>query len=98
MMNQINNMIMDQECDGLTVKHLTQNDRFEILSISLEEGTDFPEHSSPRQAILVMLEGMIDFKIEDHIFRLKAQQSISFHPDVKHSVRALESAKFLIVR
>ncbi|MCA6074390.1 cupin domain-containing protein [Fulvivirga sedimenti] len=98
MMNNVNNLITDQIIDGLNIQHLIKTDRFEILSISLEKGSDFPEHVSPVQATLVVIQGLIDFKIEDRVFRLMPQQSISFHPNVKHSVRALENAKFLIVR
>ena len=59
-----------------------KNDAFEILSISLEKGAVLPEHTSPRDAFLVVLEGALDFNIDGRVFSL---ESISPYPGTQRT-------------
>ena len=97
-MYQVKNTIASQHFDKLQVQKLAKTAVLEILSISLEKGAIFPEHSSPTDAQLVMLEGDIIFHINEESFHLKKQQHFSFPKEKKHWVKANEDTKFLIVR
>ncbi|MDB4293275.1 cupin domain-containing protein [Maribacter sp.] len=97
-MYTINNTIASQPYSKLQVQKLAKNERLEILSISLEKDAIFPEHTSPTEAQLVVLEGAIDFHINGENFALKRQQHFSFPKEVKHWVKAIENSKFLIIR
>ncbi len=87
-----------QPFDTLQIKELAKNEAFQILSISLEKGAIFPEHTSPSDAYLILLEGEINFTMKDSSFHLTAQQSLHFSKKTEHSVKALQNSKFLIVR
>ena len=97
-MYKIDNTIKNQEYNKLQVKKLTKTDVLEILSISLEKEAIFPEHTSPTDAQLIVLEGDIFFHINEETFHLKAQQHFSFPKETAHWVKANENSKFLIVR
>ncbi len=97
-MYNVNNTISSQPFDKLQVQKIVKTDVLEILSISLEKNAVFPEHVSPTDAQLIVLEGDIVFHINDRPFRLKAQQHFSFPKEVLHWVKAKENSKFLIVR
>lgn len=97
-MYTIDHTIMAQAFDKLQVQKLVQSDRFEILTISLEEGSIFPEHTSPTNAQLIVLQGDILFHINGEAFRLKTQERFSFPKEVPHWVKANENSKFLIIR
>ena len=97
-MIDIDNTIAQQPFNGLQIEKLVKNESMEILSISLARDAIFPKHTSPKDAHLVVLEGCIDFHIENQIVNLKAQQHFSFSKEVEHWVRALSDAKFLIIR
>lgn len=97
-MIDIDNTIAQQPFNGLQIEKLVKNESMEILSISLAGDAIFPKHTSPKDAHLVVLEGCIDFHIENQIVNLKAQQHFSFSKEVEHWVRALSDAKFLIIR
>ncbi len=94
----INNSIKSQPFDNLKVQKLAKTESFEILSISLEKDTIFPEHTSLTDAQLIVLEGDITFNIKGEAFRLERQQHFSFPKEEKHWVEAHENSKFLIIR
>ena len=75
-----------------------KNDAFEILSISLEKGAVLPEHTSPRDTFLVVLEGALDFNIDGRVFSLESLEDFSFPRNVAHWVEAREDSRFLIIR
>ncbi len=97
-MIDIDNTIEQQPFDGLQVEQLVKNDTLEILSISLAKNSIFPKHTSPKDAHLIVLEGSIDFYIENQSVNLRAQQHFSFSKEVEHWVSAKKDAKFLIIR
>jgi len=97
-MYKIDDTIEFQSFDKLQVQKLTKTDTLEILSISLEKDVIFPEHTSPTDAQLVVLEGDIVFHIKEESFRLKKHQHFGFPKEEKHWVKANENSKFLIVR
>jgi quercetin dioxygenase-like cupin family protein len=91
-------VVKDQSFDALQIQKLLRNERFEILSISLEAGALFPKHTSPREAILVLLEGRIEFYIDEVHYELQPQETLQFAADTEHWVKALKNSKFLIIR
>ena len=97
-MYQIDNSIRDQPVHHLQVRKFLQEPGFEILSISLEAGATFPEHTSPRDALLLVLQGSIELYINDSVHALGALQSIRFEKEVPHHVVAQSDARFLIIR
>ncbi|WP_262420299.1 cupin domain-containing protein [Flagellimonas meishanensis] len=97
-MYRIDSTILDLPFTGLTIKKSPTTSGIEILCISLEKGAAFPEHSSPKDARLIVVQGNIEFNIANQTFQLSAQQSLSFPKEEIHSVKANEDSKFLIIR
>lgn len=97
-MYTVKNTIASQPFDELQVQKLVKTDVLEILSISLEKDAVFPEHTSPTDAHLIVIEGDILFHINGEPFHLTKQQHFDFPKEIKHWVQANESSKFLIIR
>ncbi len=97
-MYQVNTTIKSQVFDKLQIQKLVKNDALEILSISLEKGAIFPEHTSPTDATLVVLEGAIVFHINGEDYSIKKLEHFSFPKEEKHWVEAFKDSKFLIIR
>ncbi|MFD0796401.1 hypothetical protein ACFQZJ_02935 [Maribacter chungangensis] len=97
-MYHVKNTIKSQGFDALQIQKLVKNDALEILSISLEKGAIFPEHTSPTDANLIMLEGAIVFHINGEDYSMEAMEHLSFAKEEKHWVEAFKDSKFLIVR
>jgi len=97
-MYEVNNAVRNSTFDGLTVKVISKTETCETLLITLEKDALFPEHTSPRDALLVMLEGAIVFNISGQEFLIEEYQSFTFPAHEKHHVLAKEDTKFLIIR
>ncbi len=96
-MLKINNSINAQGFKKLLVLKLNSGPA-ETLLITLEKDAILPEHSSPRDAHLIVLEGEIQFHINSEEFRLKKHQDFKFPKDAPHWVKAGENSKFLVIR
>lgn len=96
-MYQINNTINDKDFNKLQVAKLNDGPA-ETLLIILEKDAIFPEHTSPRDAHLIVLEGEIQFHINSEKYRLKKHQDFKFPKETPHWVEAIENSKFLIIR
>jgi len=97
-MYQVNNLINDQEYKELQIRKLKQQSNLEILSISLEKGSKFPEHTSPEDAELILLEGEIIFHINNEAYSLTPYQSFAFPKKTPHWVMAVKNSKFVLIR
>jgi len=97
-MYKIENTIGTAPFKGLNIKKLESNDTCDTFLITLEKGSTFPDHTSPRDALLVVLEGIILFTISSENYTLQKNQSINFSAGEKHKVVAIKNAEFLIIR
>ena len=97
-MYEVNNAIALQVYEGLKVQKIASSSETEILSISLEKDAIFPEHTSPRDAHLIVLEGEIVFYINGKEYLLFGQHHFQFEKEIAHWVKANENSKFLIIR
>jgi quercetin dioxygenase-like cupin family protein len=89
---------LDSPFKGLNVEKIFKSDSTETLLISLEKGTLFPTHTSPKNAILVVLEGDIDFHCNKQTINLIKHQTYTFDKELEHKVTANANSKFLIIR
>ncbi|MBT8209943.1 MAG: cupin domain-containing protein [Eudoraea sp.] len=97
-MYKIGQQIKIQPINGIQVRKLLKDKDLEILSITLEKGTVLPEHSSPKEATLIVLEGALDFHIQGKTYFLEHLEDFSFPKELPHWVEARENSRFLIIR
>ena len=97
-MYEISDIIKTQQYDKLKASKLVKTDALEIISISLEKDAVFPEHTSPTDAQLVVLEGDIVFYINEEKYKLTKHQHFNFPKEISHWVTANENSRFLIIR
>ncbi len=96
-MYHINNTINNQIFNKLQISKLNDGPA-ETLLIVLEKGVTFPEHTAPRDAQIIVLEGEIDFYINSEVFNIKTHQDFKFPKGEPHWVKAMENSKFLVIR
>ena len=97
-MFEVGELIRTQPISGLQIRKPLKNETLEVLSITIEKGAVFPEHTSPRDAFLLVLKGSIDFHIQGSKYSLNQLEDFSFPGDLPHRVEALEDSRFLIIR
>jgi len=92
------NLITENKVKGLQVSKIFESETTETLLITLEKGKIFPTHTSPKDAFLVVIEGFINFHIENKMIELERHEIYTFKKDVEHYVTANKNSKFLIIR
>jgi quercetin dioxygenase-like cupin family protein len=97
-MYEVSNQIADQKYEKLQVQIVVETPTFDILSISLEKDAVFPNHSSPTDAQLIVLDGDIIFHIDGEPYHLTKHQRFDFPKQTEHWVKATTNSKFLIIR
>lgn len=97
-MYETGQQIKTQPINGLQMRKPIKNEALEILSITLEKGAVLPEHTSPRDTILVVLEGILNFHICGKTYSLEKFEDFNFPKEVVHRVAALENSRFLVIR
>ena len=90
--------ISDIGFNKLQVLKLSSEENCETLLVSLEKGHAFPEHTSPRDALLVLLEGEIVFSIQNEEYQIQVHQTFKCPALTPHKVYSRENSKFLIIR
>jgi quercetin dioxygenase-like cupin family protein len=92
------NLIIENKVNGLQVSKIFESETTETLLITLEKGKTFPTHTSPKDAFLVVIEGFINFHIENKMIELERHEIYTFKKDIEHYVTANKNSKFLIIR
>jgi len=83
-----------QEYHNMQIKKIVKSSSLEILSITLEKEALFPDHTSPRDVELIVLEGSIEFHINGVTYNLTRQQHFNFPKGTKHRFLALKIPNF----
>ena len=97
-MYEIGNQIKTQSINGKIVRKVVKNESLEVLSITLEKGCLLPEHISPKDAVLIVLKGALDFHIQGKTYFLQYLEDFSFQKEIPHWVEAKENSRILIIR
>ena len=97
-MFQILDDIKISDFTGVKVSKISKSDTTEVLHISIEKNALLKKHTSPKDALLIVLEGCITFYINNTSFVLNKFQIFNFAKDTEHWVEAQENSNFLIIR
>ncbi len=97
-MKNIGNQIKNQPLEGIQVRKIVKNQDLEILSITLERGSSLKEHITHRDATLIVLEGELDFHIQQEVYPLKQHEDFFIPKNLPHWVDAKEDSRLLIIR
>ena len=97
-MFQILDEINTTEFENVKVSKISKSDTTDVLHISIEKDAFLKKHTSPKDALLIVLEGFISFHINNSTYRLKKHQIFNFPKETEHWVEAHENSNFLIIR
>lgn len=97
-MYQLNNAINTEIIEDFKASKLLDINAKEVLLIHLKKDAVFPKHTSPREAILLMLEGKVTFFINNSEVDIEKHQTFNFPKEEEHWVKAKDDSKFLIIR
>ncbi|UZT99329.1 cupin domain-containing protein [Chryseobacterium fluminis] len=74
------------------VKVMLKNDLAKEIRILFRKGQEMKEHKAPYPIIVQVLEGLIDFGVEEKRYLLKKGMMIQLSADIPHDLVALEES------
>lgn len=77
---------------------LYHNGRFSASLIIMEQGYQIPPHTSPSDAMILVLEGKIAFMLREEVTVLENGHLFTFPANELHALQALEKSRFLLIR
>ena len=68
-----------------------------LIAFGLKKGVELTEHTAPCKAKLMVIQGVIDFHINEKTLRFNVQDSFEIPVNIKHAVVGVEDAIFLLI-
>lgn len=68
-----------------------------VTVFAFDKGQGLSEHTAPYDALVEIIDGNAEIKIEDEIFEVKAGESIIMPANKPHSLKAKEKFKMLLI-
>lgn len=83
--------------DGQIIsKTLIQNQNLSITLFAFDKGEEISTHASGGDALVLVLDGVVEVTIADDKHRLSAGEAIVMPAEVPHAVLAAEKMKFML--
>lgn len=79
-------------------KVVIKNENGMVVLLAFDKGTKLDTHMAEADVLVQVIEGAVDFTVNDIVNRLEAGESITLEPAVLHSVAAADRAKVLVTR
>ncbi|NSL89378.1 cupin domain-containing protein [Chitinophaga solisilvae] len=94
------NMNVLQEEGNNKVKSCTvfRTKRFNASLVIMQQGQQIPPHTSPADAMVLVVEGKIAFMLNEEVTVLEKGDVLTFHANEIHALQALETARFLLIK
>ncbi len=83
--------------NGRSAQTLAKAPEMNVLLTVINEGVSLDEHEAPGSVTLTVIEGKVVFISGDAEREVEAGCSVVFAPGVRHSVRGVDAAAFLLV-
>ena len=81
---------------GIVSKNIINRDTGNVSLFAFDEGEQLSPHSAPYDALVQVIEGTAEIKIEDQSYTLEAGESIIMPANITHSVYAADKFKMLL--
>lgn len=83
--------------DGIASRILAKTSGGNLTLFAFDAGQGLTEHTSPYEALVVMVDGACTLTIGGTAVRAEAGTIVRMPADVPHAVEAVEASRFLLV-
>lgn len=88
--------LIDYSKDGVVSKQVLKNDAGNITLFSFDKGQGLTEHTAPFDAVVQVLDGTVEIRIDGKPIRVKKGETIIMPAHVPHALQAVEQFKMLL--
>ena len=89
-----------QEAGNEKVKScaILKTKRFDATLLIMQQGYQIPPHTSPANAMILILEGKIAFMLNEEVTILETGDVFSCCANELHALQALETTRFILIK
>jgi quercetin dioxygenase-like cupin family protein len=87
---------VDYSAEGIVSKRVLQKEKGNVSLFAFDKGQQLSEHSAPFDALVQVLEGEAEIRIDSKPFILLAGESVIMPANIPHAVFAIEKFKMLL--
>ena len=84
--------------DKVHFKQIFSNENGGVVLVAFKAGQKLDTHKAPAEVMVSVLEGEIEFTIQDKAHTIKAGEFLLLGADVPHSVLAKADSKMMLVK
>lgn len=88
--------LVDYSSEGVVSKQVLKNEAGNITLFSFDKGQGLSAHTAPFDAMVQVLDGEVEIKINDVPHLLKQGESIIMPANITHALFAVEKFKMLL--
>ena len=81
---------------GVVSKEFIHNNAGSVTVFSFDAGQGLSEHTAPFDALIQVIDGVMQLTVEGHTFDIKAGETFIIPSGAHHSVKAVERFKMMI--
>ena len=88
--------VIDYTNGGVVSKEFIHSNAGTVTLFSFDAGQGLSEHTAPFDALIQVIEGVMQLNVEGQVFNIKAGETFIIPSGAHHSVKAEESFKMMI--
>jgi quercetin dioxygenase-like cupin family protein len=88
--------LVDYSEGGIVSRQISKNDSGNLTVFSFDEGQGLSEHTSPFDAIVQILDGEAEIRIDGNPLVLQRGESVIMPANIPHSLHAVKRFKMLL--
>ncbi|MBF1566335.1 MAG: cupin domain-containing protein [Prevotella salivae] len=88
--------VIDYTNGGVVSKEFIHSNAGTVTLFSFDAGQGLSEHTAPFDALIQVIEGVMQLNVEGQVFNIKAGETFIIPSGARHSVKAEERFKMMI--
>jgi quercetin dioxygenase-like cupin family protein len=89
---------LDFSAEKIVTKAIAGTENFKIIQLVLAKEQELKTHTTPVDAVLIIIEGTVEYQEESETLLLKEQDVYQITKNIPHSVKAITNSKLLLIR
>ncbi len=83
--------------EATTSRTVVSNDAARVVSFAMDAGQELTDHSAPRPAVVLVIEGSLAFTVAGQRHELAAGDVVYLAPNERHAVVAMTPCRFVLM-
>jgi len=82
--------------DAVVSRTLIKSDAGTVTLFAFDQNQELSEHTAPFDALVHVLEGVVEIRIAQEIYRVAKGELLTMHANIPHALKAIEPFKMIL--